>query len=75
MGEGKKAGNRDLSLTPAGRNNSCLDGDFPPPSLGPPNGPKKPRNKVCPVTTGGFFFSAYPLLALMLRDEWCLEGY
>ena len=42
----------------------------------PPNGPEEaPQQGVPPVTTGGFFFSAYPLLALMLRDEWCLEGY
>ena len=41
-------------LMPAGRNNSCLDGDFPPSSLGPPKRtPKKPRNKVCPPSPLG----------------------
>ena len=57
MGEGKKAGNRDLSLTPAGRNNSCLDGDFPPPSLGPPKRPEEaPQQGVPPSPLGASSF-------------------
>ena len=49
-------------LMRAGRNNSCLDGDFPPSSLGPPNGPRRsPATRCAPRHHWGLLKQGQPM--------------